>query len=193
MVKGGVKDLLDLHGRVAMVTGTGQGVGQRIALHFAEHNAGAVIVNDFYADRCESVADAVRKVGVRAAAIASDVADFDRVHRAVKDWEDSLGPVDILVNNAGNAGPDTSISDSTPFWETSAADWATWIRTNFIGVLNVTHAVIGGMAKRGYGRVITVISDAGRVGEPNLIVYSGAKAGAAGFSRALAKAPADAA
>jgi len=188
MVNDGAKDVLDLHGRVAMVTGAGQGVGRRIALHFAEHNAGAVIVNDFFRERAEEGADAVRGVGVKAAAMACDVADFDLVHRWVLQLQESLGPIEILVNNAGNAGPAASITDTAPFWETSPEDWATWIRPNFTGVLNVTHAVVGGMVGRGYGRVVTVISDAGRVGEPNLIAYSGAKAGAAGFSRALAKA-----
>jgi 3-oxoacyl-[acyl-carrier protein] reductase len=59
---------------------------------------------------------------------------------------------------------------------------------NFFGVLNATNAVVRGMVERGYGRIVTVVSDAGRVGEPNFVVYSGAKAGAAGFIRGLAKA-----
>ena len=59
-----------------------------------------------------------------------------------------------------------------------------------MGVMAVTHAVVGGMVERGYGRIVTVISDAGRVGEADLVVYSGAKAGAAGFMRGLAKAAA---
>ena len=62
-----------------------------------------------------------------------------------------------------------------------------WIAVNYTGVMVATHAVVGGMVGRGYGRVVTVISDAGRIGEPDLIVYSGAKAGAAGFMRASRK------
>jgi 3-oxoacyl-[acyl-carrier protein] reductase len=99
-----------------------------------------------------------------------------------------FGRVDVLVNNAGNAGPDGSIAEPTPFWETEPASWERWISTNFYGVLHCTHAVLGGMVAQRYGRIVTVISDAGRVGEPHLAVYSAAKAGAAGLTRAVAKA-----
>lgn len=181
-------DLLDLRGRVALVTGAGQGVGRRIALHLAEHNAGAVIVNDFYLERVQSVAEEIEREGATAFPLQSDVSDYEQVRRGLEEVQARCGPVEILVNNAGNAGPEASISDPTPFWESSPADWRRWLDTNLTGVLNVTRCVVGGMVAHGYGRVVTVISDAGRVGEPNLVVYSGAKAGAAGFSRALAKA-----
>ncbi|MCW3038797.1 MAG: family oxidoreductase, partial [Solirubrobacterales bacterium] len=68
------------------------------------------------------------------------------------------------------------------------ADGAPWIAVNYTGVMIATRAVVGGMVERGSGRIVTVISDAGRVGEGDLVVYSGAKAGAAGFTRGLAKA-----
>ena len=106
----------------------------------------------------------------------------------VAEVERDLGPIDILVNNAGNAGAANSAMGHMPaFWETGPADWEPWIAVNFTGVMLVSRAVVGGMVSRGHGRLITVISDAGRVGEPDLVVYSGAKAGAAGFTRALAK------
>jgi 3-oxoacyl-[acyl-carrier protein] reductase len=73
-----------------------------------------------------------------------------------------------------------------PFRESEPDAWDPWIRLNLYGVLHCTHAVIGGMSDRGWGRVVTVISDAGRIGERNQAVYSAAKAAAAGFSRALA-------
>jgi 3-oxoacyl-[acyl-carrier protein] reductase len=183
-----VSDLLSLSGRVALVTGAGQGVGRQVALHFAAHGAAAVVVNDYFLERAAAVAAEIEALGVRAHAARCDVTDHARVHAMVAQAEAAVGPIDILVNNAGNAGPETSIEDATPFWETGPADWAPWLGTNFFGVLNCTSAVVGGMVERGYGRVITVVSDAGRVGEPNLVVYSGAKAGAAGFMRGLAKA-----
>jgi 3-oxoacyl-[acyl-carrier protein] reductase len=182
-----MQDLLDLSGRTALVTGAGQGVGRQIALHFAAHGA-AVAVNDFYLERAETVAAELEAAGGRALPVQCDVTDHAAVRAMVDRAQAELAPIDILVNNAGNAGPEASISDPTPFWETGPQDWAPWLGANFFGVLNATNAVVGGMVQRGYGRVVTIVSDAGRVGEPNLVVYSAAKAGAAGFTRALARA-----
>ena len=170
------------------MTGAGQGVGRQIALHFAAHDVAAVIVNDFFQERAEAVAAELEAHGTRALPVQCDVADFDAVWAMVSRAEKAVGPVDILVNNAGNAGPEHSINDPTPFWETGPEEWAPWLGANLFGVMNCTNAVVGGMVERGYGRVVTIVSDAGRVGEPNLVVYSAAKAGAAGFMRALAKA-----
>jgi NAD(P)-dependent dehydrogenase (short-subunit alcohol dehydrogenase family) len=183
-----MEDLLSLAGKVALVTGAGQGVGRQIALHFAAHDAAAVVVDDYYLERAQAVAAEIEARGTRALAVQCDVADHAAVRGMVAEAQAAVGPIDILVNNAGNAGPETSIDDPTPFWETGPEDWAPWLGANFFGVLNCTNAIVGGMVERGYGRVVTIVSDAGRVGEPNLVVYSGAKAGAAGFVRALARA-----
>lgn len=78
--------------------------------------------------------------------------------------------------------------DLPPFWETGPDEWAGWLRTNYFGVMNCSHAVLPGMMQQNYGRILTVVSDAGRVGEAQYVVYSGAKAGAAGFMRGLARA-----
>ena len=183
-----VLDLLSVSGKVALVTGAGQGVGRQIALHLAAHDAAAVVVNDFYEERAAAIAAEVDELGARGLPLQADVTDFEAVRAMVAAAEAEVGPIDILVNNAGNAGPANSIIDPTPFWETGPEDWAPWLGANFFGVLNATNAVVGGMVERGRGRIVTVVSDAGRVGEPNFVVYSGAKAGAAGFIRALAKA-----
>jgi 3-oxoacyl-[acyl-carrier protein] reductase len=100
---------------------------------------------------------------------------------------DELGPVTILVNNAGNSGADPSAGGAAPFWETDPAAWEPFLAVNLYGVLACCRAVIPGMIKAGHGRLITIISDAGRVGEPGLEAYSAAKAGAAGLMRALAR------
>jgi 2-hydroxycyclohexanecarboxyl-CoA dehydrogenase len=182
-----LSDLLDLSGRVALVTGAGQGVGEAVARMLAEQGA-AVAVNDYYADRAAAVADAITAGGGRACGAQADVSVGDSVTAMVSEIERELGPIDILINNAGNAGPERSaLEPNPPFWESSPEDWAPWIAVNYTGVMLVTRAVVGGMVERGFGRVVTVISDAGRVGEPDLVVYSGAKAGAAGFMRGLAK------
>lgn len=181
-------DLLSLSGRIVLVTGAGQGVGRQVALHCAGHGA-TVAVNDFHAARAEAVSGEIRAAGGTALAYGCDVTDYEQVEAMVSDVERSAGGIDVLVNNAGNAGPvQDPMQPAPPFWETQPKEWEPWMGTNFYGVLNCSRAALPGMVERQRGRVITVISDAGRVGEPNLVVYSGAKAGAAGFSRALAKA-----
>jgi 2-hydroxycyclohexanecarboxyl-CoA dehydrogenase len=179
-----VTDLLRLDGKTVLVTGAGQGVGRQTAMHCAGHGA-TVVVNDFHAERAEAVAGEIRAAGGTARAHGCDVTDYDEVQAMVA----AADPVDVLVNNAGNAGPVQDPMRPAPaFWETEPEEWAPWLGTNFYGVLNCARAAVPGMVERQRGRVITVISDAGRVGEANLAVYSAAKAGAAGFSRALAKA-----
>jgi 3-oxoacyl-[acyl-carrier protein] reductase len=181
-----MSDLLDLKGRTALVTGGGQGVGRRVALHFAEHGAGAVVVNDFRIERAEQVAAEVEKAGVRALAVSGDVSDLAAVAAAVEQAASAFGGVDILVNNAGNAGPNPTEAMEAPFWEQSTAEWQGYLGTNLYGVLNNAHAVLPRMIEQGYGRIVTVVSDAGRFGEKGRECYSAAKAGAAGFTRSLA-------
>ncbi|MGB8411708.1 MAG: SDR family NAD(P)-dependent oxidoreductase [Candidatus Binatus sp.] len=179
--------ILDLKGRIGLVTGAGQGVGRQIALHLAANGAGGVVVNDYYEERAKAVAAEVEKLGCKGLASRCDVTDFAGVMGAFEQAVRALGRVDILVNNAGNYGPDPRNISRKPFWEQSPNEWQPALQTNFFGVLNCTRAALPGMIERTYGRIVTVISDAGRVGEPNLEIYSGAKAGAAGFIRAIAK------
>lgn len=180
-------DLMDLKGRVAVVTGAGQGVGRQIALHMATHGAGGVVVNDFRAERAQAVADEIAELGVKTVAAQCDVSDFDAVAAMVTDAREQLGGIDILVNNAGNAGPSGGAAFDPPFWTQPPTLWAKYLQTNLHGVFNCVRHAMPGMVENGYGRIVTVISDAGRVGEPGLEIYSGAKAGAAGFMRAVAR------
>lgn len=183
-----MSELLDLKGRTAIVTGAGQGVGRQVALYLAGHGAGAVVVNDFHAERADSVAAEVEAMGVRALSLVFDVSDYAAVGAAFARVQQSFGAPAILVNNAGNAGPTSRLDDLVPFWKSEPEEWRRWMATNFDGVLNCTRHAMPMMIEAGLGRIVTVISDAGRVGEPHLAVYSGAKAGAAGFMRAIAKA-----
>ena len=182
------EDPLDLGGQVAFVTGAGQSAGRGIALALAKHNAGGVAVNDYYADRAEAVVAEIKALGVAAVAVPADVSDLQAVRAAVGKAGEALGrPVTLLVNNAGNAGPTNQIGREPAFWEVDPAEWDKFFRTNLYGVMNCCHAAIPDMIKAGKGRIVTIVSDAGRIGEPNLAPYCAAKAGAAGFMRSIAK------
>lgn len=180
-------DPLDLQGQIAFVSGAGRGVGRAIALTLARHNAGGIVVNDFVAARANSVVAEIAALGVRAIAITGDVGDHASVRAAIDAAAAALGPITLLVNNAGNAGPAATMSHSRMFWETQPAEWDNYFRTNLHGVMNCCHAVLPGMVAQRKGRIVTIVSDAGRVGEARLAAYSAAKAGAAGFVRAIAR------
>jgi NAD(P)-dependent dehydrogenase (short-subunit alcohol dehydrogenase family) len=171
---------IDLSGRTALVTGAGQGVGLQIAHHLA--TAGAhVVVNDLRDERAEEAASTLREAGASASAAAFDVTD----HAAVHDAMARVGGVDILVNNAGNAGG-AGFGRLSPFVDTKPPEWEPYLQVNLYGVMHCTHAALPTMIERRWGRVITIISDAGRNGEPNMAAYAAAKAGAAGFTRSIA-------
>jgi NAD(P)-dependent dehydrogenase (short-subunit alcohol dehydrogenase family) len=172
---------IDVTGRRALVTGAGRGVGARIAADLAAAGA-AVVINDIDEGRARSAADALRASGRDAGVSVFDVTDWTSVERAFA----ALGPVDILVNNAGNAGTDRW-PGLRPVAETSPEDWEPFLRVNLYGVMHCTRAALPAMIAAGWGRVVTVLSDAGRTGEPLMAAYAAAKAGAAGFCRSVAR------
>jgi NAD(P)-dependent dehydrogenase (short-subunit alcohol dehydrogenase family) len=172
---------IDVTGKRALVTGAGRGVGARIAGDLAAAGA-AVVINDIDEERARSAADALRASGRDAGVSVFDVTDWTSVERAFA----ALGPVDILVNNAGNAGTDRW-PGLRPVAETSPEDWEPFLRVNLYGVMHCTRAALPAMIAAGWGRVVTVLSDAGRTGEPLMAAYAAAKAGAAGFCRSVAR------
>lgn len=178
------RDLFDLSGKVALVTGAGQGAGRGIARVLAAYGA-SVAVNDYLLERAETVAEEIRAEGGAAAAFQSDVGVRDSVLAMFAEANEALGPVTLLVNNAGNAGP-TAGWDFAPFWETDPAGWERYFHTNLFGVMTCCHVAMPGMVAAGGGRIVTIGSDSGRVGDAMMAAYGAAKAGAAGFMRCLA-------
>ena len=176
-----------LEGRTVLITGAGQGVGRAIGIGMARHGASAIVVNDFYLDRAEAVAAELQAMGCDTMAYQADVTERSQVQRMFARTQQRFGALHVLVNNAGNAGPEPLPTSLPKFWETDEDDWKKWMGTNFGGVLNCCREAIPLLMQHDLGRVITIVSDAGRVGAAGYAVYSGAKAGAAGFMRAIAK------
>ena len=178
--------LIDLGGRTALVTGAGM-VGREIASTLAAHGAGTVVVTDLSRQQADEAADAVRAAGAQALPVVADLTDLASVAGLAEAARALSAPVQVVVNNAGM--PPGSFEDTSwvkRFADSTPADWEPLIRLNLYGVLYVTHAFIGGMVEAGWGRVVTVISDASRTGDPSMAAYAAAKAGAAGFMRTLA-------
>jgi len=181
---------LGLKGKVAIVTGAGQGVGEGIAMTLSKEGA-KVVVNDFFQERADGVAKDIVASGGEAIALQADVSDFDSVTQMVKKAVDKFGRIDILVNNAGVPAPlpegDSPSSMDNTFDKVDRALWKRYVDVNIYGVMNCTRAVLDGMINQKYGKIINIISDAGRIGEPRQAAYSASKAGVMGFSKALTK------
>jgi 3-hydroxybutyrate dehydrogenase len=169
---------VELRDRVALVTGGGRGIGRAIALALAEAGA-AVAVASRSADQTTAVAGEIAAGGGRGLALPCDVTVPASVTAAVSQAIDRLGRIDILVNNAG-------IAESAPILKLDEADWERTLAVNLTGTYRCTRAVLPGMIERGYGRVISVASIAGRVGHAYVSAYCASKHGVLGFTRAVA-------
>ena len=167
-----------MHGKVALVTGGGSGIGAGIARVLAA-TGGRVAVADLDEDAASAVAADLSGLGVRL-----DVTDRASTDAAVSRVEAELGPVDVLVNNAG-------ISNVAPFCEITDAVWDRLMGVNLRGVLVVTQRVLPSMLERRSGRIINISSMAGKEGLPNLAHYCATKFGVIGLTQSLAKEVAD--
>ncbi|BBG02760.1 MULTISPECIES: SDR family NAD(P)-dependent oxidoreductase [Pseudonocardia] len=165
--------------RTAFVTGGAQGIGKGITTTLGAHGF-AVAVVDLNTEAAQATAAEIVEAGGRAIAVAADVTDTASVQAAVKTVTEELGPIEVAVNNAG-------WDDFMPFLKTTEDFWDRILEINFKGMLRVTHAVVPGMVERGFGRVVNIGSDAGRVGSSLEAVYSGAKGGTIAFTKTLAR------
>lgn len=167
-----------LDGKVAIVTGGGQGIGRALTLRLAAEGARVAIL-DLSADAgAETAAMAGPDASVTTYAL--DVGDGDAVRDAVRRIEADLGPIWALVNNAGWDKP-------MPFLATDQALWDKIIRINLYGPLNTHHAVAPLMVERRAGRIINIASDAARVGTSNEAVYAACKGGLISFTKSVAR------
>jgi 2-hydroxycyclohexanecarboxyl-CoA dehydrogenase len=165
--------------RVALVTGGAQGIGKGIATTLGEHGF-RVAVADLNLGLAEEAAKEISAAGGEAIAVEVDVTSLSSVQAAVAAVESGLGPVEVVVNNAG-------WDDFMMFVDTDEAFWDKILDINYKGALRVVHTVVPGMMERGFGRVVNIGSDAGRVGSSLEAVYSGAKGGIIAFTKTLAR------
>jgi 2-hydroxycyclohexanecarboxyl-CoA dehydrogenase len=163
-----------LEGRTALVTGGAGGIGAATCRRLAGEGA-AVAVTDTNLERARAVA---AEVGGRA--YEMDVRSVESIRAAVDGAEADLAPLDVLVNNAG-------YDEFGWFVNTDPEMWDRVLAVNLRGVIAVTHAVLPGMQERRGGRIVNVASEAGRLGSPGSGVYSAAKAGVIGLTKAVAQ------
>jgi 3-oxoacyl-[acyl-carrier protein] reductase len=164
-----------LDGKVALVTGGGQGIGEAICRRLAQ--AGAKVgVFDRNAAAAQRVA-----LAIGGHAVAGDVTSEADVETAVEDVRDHLGPIDLLVNNAGITGK------AGKLWELDKSDWESVMAINVIGPVLCCKAVVNSMRERKYGRIVNIGSIAGKEGNPTLGPYSASKAAIICFTKSLAK------
>jgi 3-oxoacyl-[acyl-carrier protein] reductase len=168
-----------LDGRTALVTGASQGIGAGVARRLAAAGA-RVIVAARSRDRLEALAVEIESAGGRAFALELDVASADTVADRIATLPGDLLPIGILVNNAG-------ITADNLLLRMSLDEWRRVLDTNLTGTYAVTKAVVRGMVRARWGRIVTVSSVVGLMGNAGQANYAAAKAGLIGFSKSLAR------
>jgi 2-hydroxycyclohexanecarboxyl-CoA dehydrogenase len=168
-----------LKDKTVLLTGGANGIGAAIAKRLGEEGC-VVGILDLDGAGAETVAGEIKAKGGKASAHAVDISDYDAVKRAIEAFEAESGPVALLVNNAG-------WDRAANFLDTDPEFWKKIIAINLYGPLNVSHVVMKGMAARGFGRIVNIASDAGRVGSSGEAVYSACKGGIIAFAKTMSR------
>ena len=169
---------MDLHGRVAVVTGASQGIGRACALALADSGA-QVALGARNAEKLQAVASEIESKGKKALVLSLDVSSRDSIKAAVAKALETWGKIDILVNNAGIAKDNLAL-------RMKPDDWDAVLQTNLDGAFHCIQAVLPGMVRQRYGRIInitSVVAQAGNAGQAN---YIASKAGLIGLTKAIA-------
>lgn len=169
---------LGLKDKTVIVTGGGSNIGRAIALAFAEEGANVVIA-EINEEQGQKVAAEAKAGGGNAIAVKTDVTDNDSVQAMIEKTLHQFGRIDILVNNVG-------WTYDRLFIEKPRAEWEKEINLNYWGMMNCTRAVLDNMIERKYGKIVSISSDAGRVGRYKEAIYGGCKAAVIALSKSLA-------
>jgi len=169
---------MNLTDRVAIVTGSGRGIGRAIALKMAK--AGAIVVVNDISNAAEDTAAEIQAAGGQSRAIIADISSADDVNRIIKETLDAFGRIDILVNNAG-------INRDQLLLRMSEEEWDSVLNINLKSVFLCSRAVARPMMKQRRGRIISISSIVGLIGNPGQVNYAAAKAGIIGFTKSIAR------
>jgi 3-oxoacyl-[acyl-carrier protein] reductase len=170
---------MKLEGKVALITGGARGIGQAIAMTFAREGAD-IVVADVNLEIAQKTASDIEGLGRKAMALAMDVTNYDLVEEGVNKILDKMGKVDILVNNAG-------ITKDNLLLRMSQAEWDAVINVNLKGTFNCIRAVSRPMVKQRSGRIISIASIIGLMGNPGQANYAASKAGIIALTKTVAK------
>lgn len=171
--------MVDLQGRIALVTGASQGIGRACALKLAAKGATVALAARNEAKLAE-VAEEIASAGGQAVPVALDIASEESIKAAAKTLIDQFGKVEILVNNAG-------ITRDGLMMAMKRADWDDVIGTNLTGAFLLTQALLRPMLKNRWGRIVNITSVVGRTGQAGQVNYAASKAGVIGMTRSLAR------
>ena len=171
--------MADLNGRVAVVTGSGRGIGQCVAIELARRGA-KVVTNDLTGCCAEDTLAEIRQNGGDGLALTADVSDAQQVEDMVKTVIDTFGKIDILVNNAGTTRDNLMM-------RMPEADWDLILRVNLKSAWLCSKAVLRPMMRNRYGRIVNMTSVSGIAGQAGQTNYSASKAGLIGMTKALAR------
>lgn len=170
---------MDLTGKVALVTGAGQGIGKVIAMKLAKSGA-IVALNDLNMDGLEAVAKEIESSGGKALPLAANVVNMDDVQEMMGKVVEELGGIHILVNNAG-------ITRDALLLRMTVDDWDSVLSVNLKGVFNCTKSALKYMSKQKEGNIISIASIVGVMGNAGQANYAASKAGVIGFTKTVAK------
>ncbi len=171
---------LDLKGKTVLITGSGSGMGQHMAVGYAQEGA-KVAVNDINGDAVAETIKMVEEAGGTAHDATADITDLATVKDMIAVTESTLGGIDILVNNAA------LLTEHTMFLETDPDACMREIAVILHGTMHCSRSVLPGMINRGGGKIVNIATDAARVGQEREANYSAAKGGVVAFSKSLAK------
>jgi len=170
---------LELAGRVALVTGAAQGIGKAISLLLAKQGAD-IVVSDVNLEKATETAKEIETMGRKAMAVRVDVSKLEDVDQMVDAILKQLGKIDILVNNAG-------ITRDKLILRMSEEDWDAVLNVNLKGTFNCTRAVVRHMAKQRYGKIVSIASVTGEMGNAGQVNYAASKAGVIGLTKTIAR------